>query len=127
MPVIDAIGICSTDLPRTLAFYRLLGFRFPEVAADQPHIEAERRPGEPRLMIDSATLIAGMLGRPPRPANHSAFALLCDSPAEVDSLCAAVAAGGHAVEKHPWDAPWGQRYAVLADPDGYLVDLFAPL
>ena len=27
----------------------------------------------------------------------------------------------------PWDAFWGQRYAVLHDPDGNGVDLFAPL
>jgi uncharacterized glyoxalase superfamily protein PhnB len=33
-------------------------------------------------------------------------------------------AGGHLA---PWDAFWGQRYAVVADPDGNHVDLFAPL
>jgi uncharacterized glyoxalase superfamily protein PhnB len=27
----------------------------------------------------------------------------------------------------PYDAPWGQRYATVADPDGYRVDLFALL
>ena len=27
--------------------------------------------------------------------------------------------------KPPWDAPWGQRYAILHDPDGYQVELFA--
>ena len=26
----------------------------------------------------------------------------------------------------PWDAFWGQRYAVLHDPDGHQVDLYAP-
>lgn len=29
--------------------------------------------------------------------------------------------------KAPWDAFWGQRYAVVVDPDGNLVDLFADL
>jgi uncharacterized glyoxalase superfamily protein PhnB len=29
--------------------------------------------------------------------------------------------------KEPYDAFWGQRYANLADPDGNVVDLFAPL
>ena len=28
--------------------------------------------------------------------------------------------------KKPWDAFWGQRYAVVHDPDGNAVDLFAP-
>ena len=27
----------------------------------------------------------------------------------------------------PWDAFWGQRYAQVKDPDGNVVDLFAPL
>jgi hypothetical protein len=37
-----------------------------------------------------------------------------------------VAAGSHGY-KAPWDAVWGQRYAVIHDPDGNSVDLFAPL
>ena len=27
----------------------------------------------------------------------------------------------------PWDAVWGQRYAVVHDPDGNPVDLYAAL
>ena len=34
--------------------------------------------------------------------------------------------GGTGVLK-PWDAFWGMRYAVVHDPDGNPVDLFAPL
>ena len=37
-----------------------------------------------------------------------------------------VGAGYHG-ELKPWDAFWGQRYAVVHDPDGNGVDLFAPL
>jgi uncharacterized glyoxalase superfamily protein PhnB len=37
-----------------------------------------------------------------------------------------LAALGHG-RKEPWDAFWGQRYAVVADPDGNHVDLYAPL
>jgi hypothetical protein len=34
---------------------------------------------------------------------------------------------GHTGHKEPWDAFWGQRYAEVLDPDGNLIDLFAPL
>ncbi len=34
---------------------------------------------------------------------------------------------GYKSELTPFDAPWGQRYAVVLDPDGNGVDLFAPL
>jgi len=35
------------------------------------------------------------------------------------------AGGRHHLE--PLDAPWGQRYATILDPDGNAVDLFCPL
>ena len=34
---------------------------------------------------------------------------------------------GHEGHKPPWDAFWGMRYAIVHDPDGNPVDLFAPL
>ncbi len=36
---------------------------------------------------------------------------------------------GAGVRRHlePWDAFWGMRYAVVRDPDGTPVDLFAAL
>ena len=36
-------------------------------------------------------------------------------------------AGGAGYEGHkePWDAFWGHRYAIVHDPDGNGVDLFA--
>lgn len=77
-------------------------------------------------MLDSVELLTGLLGEPPRPANHSAFAVRCASPAQVDKVADRVAAAGHTVLRNPWDAPWGQRYATVADPDGYAVDLYAP-
>jgi uncharacterized glyoxalase superfamily protein PhnB len=53
--------------------------------------------------------------------------MLAGSPAEVDEVVARVAEAGHTVVHQPFDAPWGQRYATVADPDGYRVDLFCPL
>jgi uncharacterized glyoxalase superfamily protein PhnB len=50
-----------------------------------------------------------------------------DSPELLDALFEKVTAAGHAGPLQPYDAPWGQRYATVADPDGNWVDLFAPL
>jgi hypothetical protein len=33
---------------------------------------------------------------------------------------------GFAGHKPPWDAVWGQRYAIVHDPDGNAIDLFSP-
>ena len=55
------------------------------------------------------------------------LAFRCASPAEVDDLHAKITAAGHASKTAPWDAFWNQRYAQVVDPDGNVVDLFAPL
>jgi predicted enzyme related to lactoylglutathione lyase len=121
---IAAVGVASRELSRAVAFYEALGFRFPPIAPGEDHVEAE---GAVRLMIDTAALIEGLIGEPPRPANTAAFAVLAASPAAVDDLAARAAAAGGTVVLAPFDAPWGQRYATVADPDGYRVDLFCPL
>lgn len=124
---LDCIGVTSVDMDRTTAFYRLLGFRFPDYGPDDMHVEAVTAPGDVRLMIDRAELATKLIGAAPRPSNGAAFGMLCESPAEVDSVAAALTAAGFEMRDPPWDAFWGQRYATAADPDGYLIDLFAAL
>lgn len=121
---IAAVAVTAADLSRAVAFYELLGFRFPPVGPDDQHVEAE---SGIRLMIDSASMMTELNGEPPRPGNTSGFAVLMTAPGEVDEAVARVAAAGHPVVHPPFDAPWGQRYATVADPDGYRVDLFCPL
>jgi len=124
---IDAVGVSSTDLERTVAFYQLLGFQFGDYEANEQHLEPKTPDGSARLMIDAAELLESILGEAPQPGNHSSFAVQYDSPAAVDRVAAAVKAAGHSVAAEPWDAPWGQRYAIVQDPDGYRVDLYAML
>src|SRR5829696_3157380 len=119
---IAAVAVSATDLSRAVAFYELLGFRFPPIEPDTKHLEAA---GDVRLMIDEAAFLTELHGEPPRPANIAGFALLFGAPAEVDETAGRVASAGHTVVTEPYDAPWGQRYATVADPDGFRVDLFA--
>ena len=121
---ISAVGVCATDLAQAVAFYELLGFRFPPMAPGEDHVETEAGGGA-QLMIDSVAMMTGFLGESPRPGNAAAFAVRCSTPQEVDAVVARLAAAGHSVVTPPFDAPWGQRYATVADPDGYRVDLYA--
>jgi catechol 2,3-dioxygenase-like lactoylglutathione lyase family enzyme len=123
---IYAVAVSATDLARARSFYELLGFRFPDTASDDPHLEAEDESGV-KLMIDDAALMSDLYGEPPRPGTVAGFAMVVGSPAAVDETVERVRSGGHAVVKEPYDAPWGQRYATVADPDGYRVDVFCPL
>jgi predicted enzyme related to lactoylglutathione lyase len=121
---IAAVAVTATDVSRAVAFYELLGFGFPAVGPEDLHVEAE---AGIRLMIDSASMMTELNGEPPRPGNTAGFAVLMGSPGEVDEAATRVADAGHTVVHPPFDAPWGQRYATVADPDGYRVDLFCPL
>src|SRR5919205_517338 len=96
---IAAVAVSATDLARAVAFYELLGFSFPPIEADTMHLEAE---AGVRLMIDSAALLEQLNGEPPRPGTTSVFAILLDSPAEVDAAAARVADAGHPLVHPPF-------------------------
>jgi uncharacterized glyoxalase superfamily protein PhnB len=124
---IDAVGVTSSDLKKTVAFYQLLGFQFGEFKEGEDHLEPETQSGSARLMIDSKKLIKELLGEDPKPGNHSSFAIQYSSPEEVNEAAEKVKDAGHKIVTEPWDAFWGQRYAVVQDPDGYRIDLYAKL
>lgn len=127
-PRFDAIGLVVADLAASLAFYRRLGVDLPADADKQPHVEAEL-PGGLRLMWDTQETVRSFDPgwTPATGSARVALAFACDGPAEVDAVYAELVAAGATGHKEPWDAVWGQRYAVLHDPDGNSVDLFAPL
>lgn len=124
----DAIGLVVSDMTATVRFYRRLGFAIPEGAETEGHVEAEL-PGGLRLLLDTEEVVRSFhpSWEPPSGGGRTSLALRCDSPGEVDSLFAELTGAGSGFELKPWDAVWGQRYAVLLDPDGNGVDLFAPL
>ena len=110
-----------------MRFYTLLGIAFPDPAGEGDHVEAAL-PGGLRLMLDSLELIKKLDPAWTEPKGHRmGLAFECGSPAEVDASYAKVTAAGHASKTAPWNAFWGQRYAQVIDPDGNVVDLFAPL
>jgi uncharacterized glyoxalase superfamily protein PhnB len=124
VPQLNAIGIVSTDMKRSVAFYGQLGIEFPE---GNGHVEATL-PNGVRLMLDSEDVIRSFRPEWTRSVgNQLSLAFECSSPEQVDELYARVVAAGFDGEKEPWDAFWGQRYAQLRDPDGVPVDLFAGL
>lgn len=129
-PRIDAIGLIAADLARTVTFYRALGCDLPDPTDAgtglDAHLECDL--GSLRLMIDSEEVMRSFsedTWSGPS-AGRLTLATRCASPAEVDRLheqLSALGAGSHVA---PFDAPWGQRYATVRDPDGVRIDLYAP-
>lgn len=120
------IEIVTADLHRALDFYRLLGLAVPDAAG--PHVEV-MLPGGNKLAFDTEEVIAAMHPgwTPPASAGRLAIAFGFATPAGVDAMFDTLTGAGHPGSLAPFDAPWGQRYATVTDPDGTSVDLFAPL
>jgi catechol 2,3-dioxygenase-like lactoylglutathione lyase family enzyme len=126
-PQLDAFGIVVSDMARALAFYRKLGLEFPDGAESEGHVEAQLDGGL-RYMLDGEDVIKSFDPEWERPqSGMHGGAFRCESPEEVDRVYAELLAAGGSAHKEPWDAFWGQRYAQVRDPDGTVVDLFAPL
>jgi uncharacterized glyoxalase superfamily protein PhnB len=122
------VQVFAKDVPKSIAFYRLLGLPFPDPGEPDPHVDVEL-PGGNRLSIDAEQTITGMHPEwmPPDTAGRVALAFGLGSSDEVDAMFAKVTEAGHPGPLAPYDAPWGQRYATVLDPDGNIVDFFAAL
>jgi uncharacterized glyoxalase superfamily protein PhnB len=126
MAVLNAIGIAVSDMQASIRFYRLLGLDVPDDPGDG-HVDIPLPEGG-RLMLDSEDVIRSFLPDWTRTnGNQVSLALECQSPAKVDELYERAVEAGYEGEKPPWDAFWGQRYALLGDPDGVRVNLYAAL
>ena len=101
-PILDQINLVSGDVAASVAFYRLLGLDIPDTHAgwDERHRSA---------VFDGAA------------GNGFGIDFDIDSAAFYATLTAA----GHRGLRAPYDAFWGARYAIVADPDGVAVGLMS--
>jgi catechol 2,3-dioxygenase-like lactoylglutathione lyase family enzyme len=125
---LDLVGLVVQDMAQSLAFYRLLGFALPRDADREPHVEATL-PGGLRIAWDTVDTVRSFDPgwTPPSGGHRVALAFACDDAADVDATFRALVDAGYEGHNEPWDAFWGQRYAIVLDPDGNSVDLFAAL
>jgi catechol 2,3-dioxygenase-like lactoylglutathione lyase family enzyme len=125
---LDLIGIVVEDMGHSLAFYRELGLDLPEEGSQESHVETTL-PGGLRLAWDTRETVQSFDAdwQPATGGPQIGLAFRLDGPADVDAAYERLVSLGYDGHKAPWDAPWGQRYALIRDPDGNSVDLFSPL
>lgn len=124
--MLDAVGIVSTNPEKSVAFYEVLGVRLNRFE-NTGHYEATTTNGL-RLLLDSESSIRSFDPDFTRVrGNGIAICFKQESPGKVDEIFKKCLEAGGASIKEPWDAFWGHRYACVADPDGYQIDLFASL
>ncbi|MDP8958190.1 MAG: VOC family protein [Actinomycetota bacterium] len=129
MPVrLDLVGLVVDDMAASLAFYRRMGLEIPAEADSEGHVEVVL-PGGFRLAWDTVEIIRSFdpAWEPPSGGHRMGLAFLCSGPDDVDARYRDLTEAGYQGYLEPWDAFWGQRYAVVRDPDGNHIDLFAEL
>src|SRR4051812_18988378 len=121
MAQFDLVGLVARDMAASLKFYRLLGLEIPDGAEKEDHVEYVTAGGF-RLAWDTLELVKSLNEDWVAPAGfRMTMAFKCANATEVDTLYAQVTKAGYPGHRAPWDAFWGQRYAVVVDPDGNLV------
>lgn len=123
----SAIGIVTADMKRSLEFYALFGVPVPIYDPAEDHASCAIDDSV-SLMWDTVDLIQKITpSYVHRPGGPIGLGFECDSAQEVDEAYRRVIDAGFESENEPWDAFWGQRFAIVKDPDGNTVSLYASL
>lgn len=120
---LDMVGIIVDSMEQAILFYERLGF---EVLGEKEAEYVELNNQGIRISLNTKKMIEGIYGYPPKSEGDKIeLAFLCDSAAEIDQRCATMKDYGYEIFRAPWQAFWGQYYAIIKDPDGNLLSLFS--
>jgi uncharacterized glyoxalase superfamily protein PhnB len=128
-PDLHMLNLVVGDMAASLEFYGRLGVAVPGGAdAAGAHVQL-RMPGGFSLELDTAESArlwhAAWRADPASGAVVVGFALA--SRQAVDARYAELTSAGYTGRQPPFDAYWGARYAIVADPDGNDVGLMSPI
>ena len=119
------VGLVAQNMPKTLNFYRAIGFAIPEDADHEDNVDFETPEGITLgFLSDKLARQADPKFKTPSGQSMN-LQFLCKTPSEVDALFASLTKAGHPAYAEPWNAPWGQRFARVQDPDGRIVNFYA--
>jgi len=128
-PDLHMLNLVVTDMPASLDFYRRLGIAVPEGrGAAAAHVQL-KMPGGVSLELDTAESArlwhAGWRADPAGVRVVIGFSL--PTREAVDERYAELTSVGYAGRQPPFDALWGARWAIVADPDGDDIGLMGPI
>lgn len=103
---INAVTLVVSDMRQSVGFYESIGFELGDGGADSTF--ATFRLGAQALNLTSA------VSSPPGFWGRVIFHVR-----DVDEMHLRVREAGHEPEAGPRDAPWGERYFHIHDPDGH--------
>lgn len=113
---ISAVTLLTADMARAVDFYQALGFRLLYGGPDASFTSYRVGDGYLNLELDP--------GWRPRGRLWGRIVLWVD---DVDAMHRRATAAGLAPASLPFDAPWGERYFHIRDPDGHELSFARPL
>lgn len=130
-PLLSQLNLVARDFEATRAFYERLGVELRDASAPglrYRHAEG-RLPGGLALDLDNVELARTYNAGWRRDGGSSRALIGFSVPAReaVDELYAELTGAGYEGRQPPYDAFWGARYAIVADPDGNDVGIMSPV
>ena len=127
-PVLDQINLVVRDMDAVVEFYEQLGLTSETTgAAWERHHRTLSSPHGLDFDIDSTESAVGWNGGWPLGETGAVIGFRFDSRGAVDEKYGELTAAGYVGQQPPYDAFWGARYAVVADPEGNAVGLMSPM
>ena len=129
---LNQIDLVAHDVQASVAFYRLLGVKIPKSAVwstkTGAHHVTVHFPGGTELSISSPKLarVYNKGWRGNTAGGNIVIGFSLATRRAVDAMFAKLTKAGHKGVSPPWDAFWGARYAIVADPDGNHVGIMSP-
>ncbi|WP_226347147.1 VOC family protein [Agilicoccus flavus] len=130
MVTVAQINVIVADLEASRSFYERLGLEF---RSRNRHGEGpaeawvSANPGV-TVVLHSTSFASWWDETAPRPrAGGPQIDLELDSVEDLEHVLAELATLGATTVKPPTDMAWGQRFAIVLDPDGHRIGLKAPL
>lgn len=122
---LQQVYLMTADLERTKAFYKTLGFEISDEGSRSVEFETGRAKLKLEADFDAETLSAFGLDSPSENRGDGAVIVLAveDVDAVADAADTATDEYGGEVLTGTRNVDWGRRLLLLADPDGYVLEL----
>ena len=108
---LNQVTLPSTDIARSAAFYRALGFT--QIVSNPPTYARFECPGGATFSVHQVASVVA-----------ESSVIVYFECADVDTTCTALAARGIEFDSPPMDQTWLWREAYLHDPDGNVLRLY---
>ncbi len=131
-PLFDQLDLVCRSVEKSVEFYRLLGIAIPKksiwgTASGAHHVNIDFPDGR-QISLGSPALsrVYNKGYRRNTGGGNIVIGFRVATRKAVDALHAKMTRAGYESLQTPWDAFWGARYAIIADPDGNHVGIMSP-